>query len=486
MDWDKINKLEEAVRQASLINRPNYMDDHLRLMERIQTYQNPQSIIYQREKQINDLIHRSAGIDRVLPDFQNQSQLLAEKMALGLTVTNRFRNTLESLHERYRFPQELIQPNINNIQEKLLSAAGFWTDYEKSIRRQREFLEKTLNPAADITRQLIQESSLWEKKVSALGRLPDDLYLKKSLVDASTAWQVNIESLTQRFTQDPLLQIQRSFTENIFEPGLAYSRFARRTINRIETSEDSLKTVAYSGSLNLAEEEINSAALLVRDIEPQPAEADEKPESLIIKPKINLFVLQRRDLKKQQNVFLENEDFELTDLSLAAQVAQKALNCTQLVIYCNQAGNLLGFGDIFKPTTKFTESCVYLPFVVAESKDELAVVVDYLYFIVYEGAGKDNLRFVTNGFFTRDEIDAVMAIKFLRNKWLRHDPDHGKETDIRKTWNSLGEALADLDFHYLPKTREDFTRLQLNLLTKIEEFLEQLIERMNKISANEH
>jgi hypothetical protein len=38
----------------------------------------------------------------------------------------------------------------------------------------------------------------------------------------------------------------------------------------------------------------------------------------------------------------------------------------------------------------------------------------------------------------------------------------GNEPPLKR--NSLGEALADLDFHHLPKTPEDFARLQLNLL----------------------
>lgn len=124
------------------------------------------------------------------------------------------------------------------------------------------------------------------------------------------------------------------------------------------------------------------------------------------------------------------------------------------------------------------EAASRLPLIIAVDKDSLGVVVDYLYFSIYEGAGKDNLRFITNGYMTVDEMDAVMWVKFLRNKWLRHDRDHGKESDVKKTWRDLNKALNALSFDSLPERSEDFARLQYNLFEQLKSFMEGLVERI--------
>lgn len=72
----------------------------------------------------------------------------------------------------------------------------------------------------------------------------------------------------------------------------------------------------------------------------------------------------------------------------------------------------------------------------------------------------------------------MIKLKFLRNKWLRHDSDHGKESAIRKTWRDLGETLKAFGFESLPENSYEFNRLHENLIKDLLEFLELLLTKI--------
>jgi len=106
--------------------------------------------------------------------------------------------------------------------------------------------------------------------------------------------------------------------------------------------------------------------------------------------------------------------------------------------------------------------------------------VDCLYFLLYEGAGKDNLRFLkeNGGVLEENECNLIWSIKHLRNKWLCHDPDHGKESDIKKSWGQLGAVLEDMGLHSLPTTPCDFRVLHRALLSRTQQFLRTIAQRL--------
>ena len=98
------------------------------------------------------------------------------------------------------------------------------------------------------------------------------------------------------------------------------------------------------------------------------------------------------------------------------------------------------------------EAFVNLPWLIPYDEKSFGKFVDGLYFIAYEGAGKDKLRFLKDygGPLTPEECDVIWSIKTLRNKWLRHDVDHGKESDIDKSWKSLDECFLQLGLSGFP------------------------------------
>jgi hypothetical protein len=136
--------------------------------------------------------------------------------------------------------------------------------------------------------------------------------------------------------------------------------------------------------------------------------------------------------------------------------------------------------EIFKPTNKVLESYVYLPSMIPQDKRSFGDFIDYLNFIFHEGAGKDNLRFLTEhgGVLERSDCNFIWCIKHLRNKWLRHDADHGKESDIRKSWKEVSDKFIWLGLNHAPIREQDFRLLHRSLLKEAESFLEKLLEKL--------
>ncbi len=83
---------------------------------------------------------------------------------------------------------------------------------------------------------------------------------------------------------------------------------------------------------------------------------------------------------------------------------------------------------------------------------------------------------------TEPEVEIIWKIKHLRNKWLRHDIEHGKDKDIAKNYQIRRETLKWFGMQRVPQSREEFIFLYNNLMLKVEEFLKVLLDRVSKFS----
>jgi hypothetical protein len=66
----------------------------------------------------------------------------------------------------------------------------------------------------------------------------------------------------------------------------------------------------------------------------------------------------------------------------------------------------------------------------------------------------------------------------LRDKFTAHDPEHGSESEIRKSYSELGNALRSLGLKRWPVGEEEFLILQKRILSQTRDFLSLLITRM--------
>ena len=127
------------------------------------------------------------------------------------------------------------------------------------------------------------------------------------------------------------------------------------------------------------------------------------------------------------------------------------------------------------------EATVTLARLVPSNKTAFADFIDCLYWIFYEGAGKDKLRYlvVNGGSLVEGDCDVIWAIKTFRNKWLRHDPDHGDSAKIRSSYKTLREILQHFGFPRLPDNARDYKRLQMCLVNALIDFMETLKVRLS-------
>lgn len=90
------------------------------------------------------------------------------------------------------------------------------------------------------------------------------------------------------------------------------------------------------------------------------------------------------------------------------------------------------------------------------------------------------MRFLKNNGGELDDADCnfIWCIKHLRNKWLRHNADHGKEADIKRSWKDLSAKFNVLGLEHAPVTKQHFRHLHHSLLREAQAFLCKIIEKL--------
>ena len=180
-------------------------------------------------------------------------------------------------------------------------------------------------------------------------------------------------------------------------------------------------------------------------------------------PTQNLYFVQRTELilvAKKTPQLLEDEE-ALCSLP-TMQYFNVAQSVCRLVTVIHRQCAVSGSDGVFRLTNRLAESLIALPNLVAVNQQQFSEFVDYLYFIVYEGAGKDNLRLLN--VIDKTDAEPVWVLKHLRNYFTRHDVEHGKEADIKKKHERLGQIFSNLIGKPLPRSRRDFGNAQLGFL----------------------
>ena len=106
--------------------------------------------------------------------------------------------------------------------------------------------------------------------------------------------------------------------------------------------------------------------------------------------------------------------------------------------------------------------------------------LDDLYFMLYEGAGSDNLRYLieNGGYFEPDECNFLWRLKHFRNLWIRHDIEHGKKSDVLRKQRLLREVLRHYGFNSKPTSRHDFMKLQRVMADDFKDFATKLSRKL--------
>ena len=339
------------------------------------------------------------------------------------------------------FPCGLVKP----IGESLLE------HYGRSFQIQLRDLNQRLSHASQVFEQIRTSGTSWTDVIRFATERVESSFTSR-VIEASLAWRLSTEALTERFGTLKLTDSHPRLAQRLVQPSRVFTRFSSRTFKRLQKVTSEHEQNPLSGSLILAEDQIIDASTTLETTVVVPIDAESLPAPTIY----NNFGVQQQDLLANLGLTVIPEASQLLDLSPAAQLIARSRRCVSLVAYCNKANCLRGGKDIFKPTTRFVEACNDLPWIVAQNHHTLANFVESLYFILFEAAGARDLRFITEGFMSVADCDAVMSVKFLRNKWLSHDPDHGSEGEVRRTWRDLNECLNHLGIATMPLNSRRF------------------------------
>lgn len=304
-------------------------------------------------------------------------------------------------------------------------------------------------------------------------KIPESSVL--SLVQSGLVWNSGIAEAMARFDDAGFKSVHANLCRRLLEPADVFSKFTEDTLSLIREATEPKVFKALNASLALADVQHLANLDVLSAFMESPADDDTvSPSRMLVAP----FIQRSELLELSEEV---DDDVEsLVSRSEGAQTVESARGLLDLVTYCNKSSRVKGGPEIFKPTTKLLEVFSDLPWLLPESEKAFGEFIDCLFFLLYEGAGKDKLRFMQKhgGPLADADCRVVWCVKLLRNKWLRHDADHGKESDIERSWGSLSAQFRWLGLGGYPRSASDFRRMHRQLLAEVSMFLEKLTDAL--------
>jgi len=402
----------------------------------------------------------------------------------------------QDAHRLYSPAHQLIE-QITKSSAFLTSHRSGFAEAVLEMQRQRELLEPTLGVqrmiaqmqasqqmANHLTRDyrssiasLHEQADQWKSLVVPAIRQLHDLKAVSahvtSLADSFVAWESSATRLAQRVNEIGLIAQRAQLAARLFAPSAVFTAFTNDTFAEIESAKNQRQAWALETSLQLAEEQLIATTDALGTAIAAPTDDDEVSETRELR---SPYVQQIELLDAVEGADTEDAA-TLIDASPAASAVDLSRNILTMVVTCNEARKISGAEEIFKPTTKLLEVYTDMPWLMPVDKRSFSQFVDCLYFLFYEGAGKDKLRFLKShgGPIADEDFDFILCVKHLRNKWTRHDADHGKDVAIRKAWAELAAKFQSLGLQHMPVTADDFRLIHVNLLSMAYEFIEKIL-----------
>jgi len=412
-------------------------------------------------KQYAGLLKAAEQAQRMISPLQGLSETIARSSAFLATHRS---GIAEAVLEMQR-KQELLKPALGI--ERMLAQMQATQEMASRLSERFHVSLQGLDEQTRTWQQMVQPAIMNLEKSQAV------LRHAAGLADSFVAWESSATRLASRLNDIGLIAQKAHLSARLFAPSGVFTAFARDTIARIENARSDQVAWALDTSLRLAEEQLISTTETLDAVVAPPEDEEEVSELRELQSPY----IQQEELVGTAETLEEEDTHSLIEASPAANAVDLSRNLLNSIATCNEAGKVTGAEEIFKPTTKLLEVYVDMPWLLPLEKKSFAEFVDCLYFLFYEGAGKDNLRFLKKhgGPIEDDDFDFILCIKHLRNKWTRHDADHGKEGAIKKSWSELAAKFQWLGLTHIPVTSDDFRLLHVNLLAKANEFAQKIL-----------
>jgi hypothetical protein len=365
----------------------------------------------------------------------------------------------------------------HSLLSELARPLRFLDDVKKEIAQMRALSDSITSPYREIQEIIRSQSAVFESLSTQVTAFNAVKFSIPQFSQATLAWNVASIGLANRMNDIGLLARREMLSARLFEAPIAYTTFVRHTTELLAADPAPEIATRLRGSLNLAEQQLLGIADTVSSFIEVPDDEDVPDDKRILRAPFT----QQDELLAYDTIEDETDTVAMTIVSPTAQIVELGRRVLELVTQCNEAGKTSAYGlEIFKPTTRLMTVFNDLPWLTSTDRSRFAEVVDCLYFIFYEGAGKDNLRFLDKhgGPLTDADCDLIWCIKHLRNKWTRHDADHGKEKDIQKSWAELAMKFSWLGLAEYPTDARHFQQLQYQLLLLAEDFLKTILNKL--------
>jgi hypothetical protein len=346
------------------------------------------------------------------------------------------------------------------------------------VAQLRQFETRVFEPVRVLGRDLERHAD-WKSLLQQAQGIGPHLPLPKITSDivaqAEAARDASIKAILEQSSKAGVWATDPWLGTRMHAIPAAYVSFCEATIKELANGRNRSLANQLLGSIKLAQAHVQE----VSSIPPMPV-GDVAVHGGITHPAaIRVYAVQRAELSTVDISDPQDAD-ELRAKSPTAVGASRVSQMLKLVPEVNTAAKLSGATEIFRPTDRVLLAFAELPGIVTSNQTSFADFIDRLFWVFYEGAGRDSLRFLTKNGGPLDDADcdAIWAIKTLRNKWYRHDPDHGSPADIRSSYKALSKTLHRFGLKTLPDSAKDYRRIHIQLIEDLVLFLQKLRDRL--------
>lgn len=296
-----------------------------------------------------------------------------------------------------------------------------------------------------------------------------------ALVDGSAIWKSCIDSTLENFHDIGFFGVRNDLIDRLLAPSRAFAAFITDSNQLLDHVLEPSRIAASNLSFKLIEGQYQVITDALGSF-PAPADFNQPcDERMLTAPMAQFEAALNADFDESDTD--PSPKIILLPATICAETARETVG---LVCRTNEVCASAGRGEIFKPTTRFIEACADISWLVSADKKSFGDLIDCLYFIFYEGAGKDNLRFQdkNGGPLKAEEMDFIWCLKHLRNKYAHHDPDHGKPTEIAKSWAELQQKWIKLGLNNAPFRSADFLAAHQAMLEMAKDFVMLILTRL--------
>lgn len=392
------------------------------------------------EKIINpfpDIVNRLG----YLPDHLKHSQIP--------TITDYFRSShIESI-----LSVAGISENYLNLQKEIENKLGSITSFSSQLQNlsHLDTFESIISSQENIYR--IQDKFA---KYTDLIELPSDRIASVLAAAEASSRLWKPDSFFHEFTLSSVAEYQYFIDR----------QFSRMQYDNDETAQRRVEVSDLSGDLL---ESISASAEIGGALEKNPTIAVGRKKHC--KPsKASIYGHVNQHIGFVYNGEFSGDTEEVFHNSLPPRIVYLGCSITEQIYKINCFTENSGQEPIFKPTPQTMRACALIPSRIATNELEFNLIVDHLYFLLYEGSGAAD-RLTT---IIKDSLlQPLWKVKHLRLA-ARHDIDHGSKSAIQAKRKKISETYISLINQPFPMRPRDWQTAQFRIYAEIDIMLQEV------------